>query len=44
LFLAAGSPIAPGLREAKLLEITASYVAIISGKEVAKITGTGRRL
>jgi hypothetical protein len=34
------SPIAPGLCEAKLPEITAPKVAIISAKQVAGVSGT----
>jgi len=40
LYLAAGSPIAPGLSEAKLPEITDPNVVRISGKEVVRIDGT----
>jgi hypothetical protein len=42
MYLAAGSPIAPGVCEVTLPKITASKVAIISGKEVVKISGTRR--
>jgi hypothetical protein len=40
MFLAAGSPIAPGQCEETLPKITAHKVAIISGKEVVRIFGT----